>query len=139
MEGNYNYSCDGPQCDIAVLTSYQNNVTTECNAANNKNNIPVYQRPFALNLCLRVGGKSGSGLYRIAKCDFDTNVFSMWEYSDESCSTLIQNSTWNYIYFHCVKCSRAADTTTIEPKNAIKSPVIHPTIRPTLQPTYNSE
>eukprot|EP01084_Bolivina_argentea_P045799 84283_1 len=47
MKGNYNYSCDGPQCDIAVLTGYQNNVTTECNAANNKNNIPVTQRPFA--------------------------------------------------------------------------------------------
>eukprot|EP01084_Bolivina_argentea_P166632 289260_1 len=123
MEGNYNYSCDGPQCDIAVLTSYQNNVTTECNAANNKNNFS--QLPFALNLCLRVGdGQYDSGPYRIAKCDFDTNVFSMWEYSDESCSTLINGSTfdnfrceWDFYWVN--ECSQAPDTTTIEPTDVI--------------------
>eukprot|EP01084_Bolivina_argentea_P259949 438839_1 len=95
---SYTYSCSGISCNIAWINVYRPNGNTESNCS--KSNIGEFLlfRPYVLDLCL----KFGSGYdYRIASCDFDTNIITFANYNDSACTELTDTEIFNQNGSYC--------------------------------------
>ena len=83
-------SCDGIGCNYALWTWYamDDPNSNTCDRPNiTENTIPSIYRPYALDLCLRVGdGVRYSTPYRMMTCDYMTNTVTTTGYNDSECT-----------------------------------------------------